>query len=203
MAGGRSPLAPNSSALDVEVRGNIREVLADLREFDRKAATATRRKMRQAGDDAIAEMRSILAEPPPGNVSGVKTALTRRRLDGTVASSRRIRVTGFTTVASAGRRSRGKREQVAAQLKPRLVTGQTRQTFKITGSGGPFARAYNMPYFRHPVFGSGAWATQAGRPYFGAVVLRHSPQIRSRIMEALDEAIDAMADHGSPVMDDL
>jgi hypothetical protein len=51
---------------DFEVRSNIRQVLADLKEFDPKLATATRRRLRASGDEAIAEMRGVLGEAPPG-----------------------------------------------------------------------------------------------------------------------------------------
>ena len=62
--------------LDVQIESNLRTILADLKEFDPKLATAVRRKLRQSGDDAIAEMRAVLAEPSPGIVTGTRTAIT-------------------------------------------------------------------------------------------------------------------------------
>lgn len=82
----------------------------------------------------------------------------------------------------------------------------------MTGTGAPFARAYNMRVWRHPIRFDPAttskndvpWVSQGGRPYFGAVVLRRAAQMQSRVYEALDEALAAIARQrsGLPPVDD-
>lgn len=192
--------------LDVEVESNLRAILADLREFDPKLATLTRRKLRQSGDEAIAEMKQILDEPSPGIVTGTQTAVTSVRADGS-RGPRRVRVVGVTTAAAASSRSRGARQAVASGLQVRVNTGRTRQSIRLTGAGAPFPRSYNMRVWRHPVrFNPDTttkndvpWVSQGGRPYFGLVVVRRARQMQSRVFEALDEALAEMArDRGTP-----
>lgn len=185
--------------LDVRIESNIRTVLADLKEFDPKLATMIRRKLRQSGDEAIAEMRQVLAQPSPGIVTGTTRAITSRRMDGTYGA-RRVRLTGIQTEEVNGR-SRGARQATAAGLKTQVRTGATRQSIRLTGAGGPFPKSYNKPMWRHPIRFDPAttskdevpWVSQGGRPYFGTVVLRQADQMRKRVYEALDEALAELA----------
>lgn len=182
------------------LRTNLRDVLTDLKEFDPKLATATRRRLRQAGDEAIADMRDVLAEPSLGVVTSTRTGLTRRRLDGSVGA-RRIRVVGIRTASASRSRSRGARADVASSLRTRVTAGQSRQKVRIVAAGSAFARSYNKTTWRHPIRFNPAtttksqvpWVTQAGRPYFGAVVVRRRAEIFARIEEAVAEALDAVA----------
>ena len=186
--------------LDVQVETNLRQVLADLKEFDPKLATAVRRKLRQSGDEAIAEMRAVLAQPSPGIVTKVNTAVTSTRADGS-RGQRRVRIVGVETAAAASSRSRGSRQAIADGLKVRVSTGKTRQSIRLAGAGAPFPRSYNMRVWRHPVrFNPDVsskndvpWVSQGGRPYFGAVIVKNATQMRSRVFEALDEALAEMA----------
>lgn len=200
-------MARAEGALDVHVETNIRQVMQDLKEFDPKLATAIRRRLRQTGDQAIAEMKQILAEPSPGIVVGTTTAVTRRRMDGTIAAQRRVRMVAVQTQASTSGQSRGSREAAAAALRTRVSTGKTRQSVRLTGAGGPFPKAYNTRVWRHPVRFNPAvttkdqvpWVSQGGRPYFGAVLIRHAAQMRKDLYEALDEALVAIArDRSTP-----
>lgn len=186
--------------LDVQVDSNLRVILQDLRLFDPKLATMVRRKLRQSGDEAIAEMRQILAEPSPGIVTGTQTAITRTRADGS-RGSRRVRIVSVTTAAAASSRSRGARQEIASGLQVRVNTGKTRQSIRLTGAGAPFPRSYNMRVWRHPIRfnpetttkNDVPWVSQGGRPYFGLVIVRRADQMRSRVFEALDEALAEIA----------
>lgn len=190
-------MVADEGILDVHVETNLRQVLGDLKEIDPRLATAVRRKLRQSGDEAIAEMRQVLAEPSPGIVVGTRTALTKRRMDGTVAKTRRVRLVEVTTQASTSGQSRGSRAQIAAGLRTRVSTGKTRQSVRLSGAGGPFPKSYNLRLWRHPVRFNPAtttkdqvpWVTQGGRPYFGAVIVKHATAMRSRLYEAIDEAL--------------
>lgn len=198
-------------ALDVQVETNLRAILADLREFDPRLATSVRRRLRQSGDEAIAEMREILAQPSPGVVTRTRTAVTTQRMDGT-RGARRVRIVGVETAEAKGSQSRGARQEIAGSLRTTVSTGKTRQGIKLRSSGAPFPRSYNMPVWRHPVrFNPDVtskddvpWVSQGGRPYFGAVLVKRSTQIRSRVYEALDEALAAIARErsGMPPLDD-
>lgn len=197
--GARGTVSGPGAGADFRVESNIREVLADLREFDRKLATATRRRLRQAGDDAIEEMRQVLAEPSPGIVTQVHTRV--EMAVGKNGAYLRRRVSGFDTAAAKSTTSRGARNAVASALRTRVVAGKTRQTIRISGSGEAFARSYNLARWRHPIRFNPAttsksnvpWVEQAGRPYFGAVVAKHHRDIYRRVDEALADAIDAIA----------
>lgn len=197
--GARGTVSGPGAGADFQITSNIREVLADLREFDRALATETRRRLRQAADGAIEEMRRVLAEPSPGVVTQVHSRMEFAQ--GKRGIYARRRVTGFDTAAAKGAQSRGARDAVAAGLRTRVVAGKSRQTIRITGSGEAFARSYNLPRWRHPVRFNPAttsaknvpWVEQAGRPYFGAVVAKQRAEIYRRVDEALADAIDAIA----------
>lgn len=191
----------DEGVLDLQVETNLRQVLADLKEFDPRLATATRRRLRQSGDEAIAEMRDVLSQPSPGIVTRTRTAVTTSSLDGRTGLRRRVRLVGVETQDAQSSRSRGSRQAVAGALKTQVSTGKTRQGIKLRGSGTPFARSYNMTVWRHPIRFNPAttskddvpWVSQGGRPYFGAVILKQSTQIRTRVYEALDEALAELA----------
>jgi hypothetical protein len=54
-------------------------------------------------------------------------------------------------------------------------------------------KALNTASFRHPLFGDKEhWYDQPGRPYFGAVLKRHQPEMVKAIESALDDAVKAL-----------
>jgi hypothetical protein len=174
--------------------------LADLKEFDPKLARETRKKLRESGDDVIAEMRGVLGGPSPGVVTRRIVERTRRP-DGSGAL--RFRLTGVETAAASRSVSRGARARTAAGLKTRVVAGTTRQSIRLTGLGDPFARSYNLMSWRHPVFRTGTWVEQGGRPYFGTVVLRRSKEISNNVDAALTSAINQVTATRAQIMEDL
>lgn len=171
------PTGARDPAASFTVTSNLRDVLADLKKFEPKLATATRRRLRRSGDDAIAEMRGILAQPPPGGSQGALRA-------------------AYEGGGSAAV-SRGSRRETAAGLKTRVLTGKRVQTVRIVGRGDPFSRSYNMASFRHPVYGNtDVWVDQSGRPYFGVVIGKRRDAIQKEIEAAVQEAIDVLAGKG-------
>lgn len=204
--GARGTVSGPGAGQDFQLRSNLRGVLSDLKEIDPKLATATRRKLRQSGDDALEEMRKVLAEPSPGVVTRViKTAGRDSR------GRRRMLATGVETREADRTRSRGARAGVARGLKTRVVTGKTRQTIRITGSGDAFARSYNLLRWRHPIrfnpetttASQVPWVEQGGRPYFGTVVARRQREIFRRIDDALGEALDTIAKARTTTTEDM
>ena len=89
---------------------------------------------------------------------------------------------------------------VAKGISFRIATGKNGGSGRFVSSGKnlpadrkPMFRALNKAKFRHPVFGDkDAWVEQAGRPYFGAVVLEEREALKKAISDALDEAAAAL-----------
>ena len=141
-------------------------------------------------------MRQVLAQPSPGIVVGTRTAVTSVRADGS-RGARRVRIVGMDYTAASSSRSRDSRQATADALKVTVSTSATRQGIRLTGAGRAFSKSYNKQQWRHPVRfnpetqtkADVPWVTQGGRPYFGAVLVKRGTQIRSRVFEALDEAL--------------
>lgn len=165
------------------VTSNLREVLADLKEFDPALARSTRRALRRSGDDAINDMRAILDQPPPGVVTGV--------------TKKRRKVVAVHTRAATRRSTGRSRAFVKKNLKTRVVAGKRRQGIHIRGDGSPFSRSYNLKRWRHPIrFNPDVttadqvpWVEQAGRPYFGKPIANRAGDMRKNIEQALTEAL--------------
>ncbi len=89
-------------------------------------------------------------------------------------------------------------QRIGKGIVTKVETGKNRQGVKIesTGRGLPdpgFARVYNKPSFRHPVFGNrDVWVQQDGRPYFGRTLRQHESKVRDRVQDALNKAVAAM-----------
>lgn len=126
-------------------------------------ATATRRNLRRAGDDTIADMRRTVASGPGSGRTGVQAGISR----------------GLRTSVATGKRTQGVR-----------LTGTAAQ---IPEGHKPMLRLYNKASFRHPVFGTDTWVSQAGRPYFGSVIHRHENEMLESVWQALEEALEKMA----------
>lgn len=137
-------------------------LMAALKAFEPKLATATRRRLRQAGDDTIADMRSVVAGGPGAGRVGVKAGIRA----------------GLKTAVATGKRKQGVR-----------LTGTAS---RIPSGHGSMLRLYNKASFRHPVFGSGTWVVQGGQPYFGSVIKRHEDALTEAVWQALEDAFDAM-----------
>lgn len=162
----------------VRVEVDPRQFAATLRaikEFSPALATATRKRLRLAGADTV---KAVQAEV----LAGGRTVTWR------VGSK------GKTKTGNIGLRA-----GIANGTKMAIVAGKTRQGVSIkTDSSrlGPgqaaMVKAWNKPSFRHPVFDSGAWVSQAGRPYFGSVINKHKQDFADAVNAALADAVREM-----------
>jgi hypothetical protein len=90
------------------------------------------------------------------------------------------------------------RDEIAAKLRTKISAGKTRQGIGIT-TGGPrkggasLAKVFERKSFRHPVFGTGQWAEQAGYPFFNKAVRDGADRMRERIDASIDDVIRRIA----------
>ena len=126
-------LTPGKGA-DVTVTSNIREVMARLKEFDPALARETRKRLRRSGDEAIAKMRGILAEPPPGGGGGVSRGSREQ-----AASALAVRV--MTGKRQQGVRITGSREAFAKAYNKRSWR------HPVYGNRDVWADQEGRPYF--------------------------------------------------------
>jgi len=134
------------------------------RAYDKALYTATRKRIRNAGDTAKERVQEALAESPPSG-------------GGSSVGSRAALIAGTKTSLSFASRSAGVKITTSGRGLP-------------AGHAG-FEKVYNKSSFRHPVYGSNAWVTQSGRPYFGAVIQKAlNKEILDEIQAAIDDAFD-------------
>lgn len=139
------------------------KVSTELKKYDPALLTALRKRLRNAGNFAVEEIRRTLGMPSPDG--GPDTGEQRARL----AAATKVTI-------SFSRRQAG----------AKVVTSGS----KLPPEHQGVLRVYNKETFRHPVFGDkDDWVQQRGRPYFGeafteAVVAR----ARQEITDAMNDA---------------
>lgn len=138
---------------------------AELKTADKKIQAEMRKSIRKSGESAVRDVREAIGNIPSsgGSGTGVRAALAAGT---TVSISARGRSAGASIRTSPSRLPPGKR---------------------------PLAKAFNLPWFRHPVFGSAGWVNQPGNPYFGAVIGKHYREMRAGIAAAMVTAEKAIA----------
>ena len=195
-------MARQARYLDVYATVNLGGVLEELKSFDEPLAREVRKRLRAVGDDVFDEMRGILRLPSLGVVTG--HTLSRTRGDITGSGQLRWRVVELQTESARWARSRGARESTAAGLRTGVYTPKFgRQAVKLTAPGDAFSRSYNKKFWRHPVRfdpekttkNKVKWVEQAGRPYFGMVVLSRQEEILREVNEAIADALAAIEAH--------
>lgn len=164
---------------DVGITGpDLAKLLRELKDVDAAVSRNVRRNIRQAAKVAAEDVKSEVRKPPPNDAPGTA----------------------------------GSREAIAGGIGVRVNTGEkgTRQGVSIVGSSKNLSsgrkamlRLYNKTSWRHPVFAQtkrasgirglfGArdkvWVTQQGRPFFGAVLEKHTDDFQRAIVAAVDEA---------------
>ncbi len=165
----------------------------ELEQVDKRLALEIKRRLREQGKPLVKEMRD--AATSPKSKRSARIVQTRRKQ----RSGQEYEVRTTTS------------KQVAAGLGFRMGTGKTpfvrfsASSAKLPAGRKPMVRALNKPKFRHPVFGrtqragglrgllgkrETVWVEQAGRPYFGAVLLDE----RERLARAINEALDDVAE---------
>lgn len=132
----------------------------------------------------------------------LKAALRKRMKTAADQAAADVRAEVMKTPRSKGRgRSRGLRRGIAAGVKVTLSTSSTKSGVVIQATGGKLppdmrrlVRAYNKPKFRHPVFGTGEWVEQAGRPYFAAPIEARQGDVQAAVLAAMQDAVDSITD---------
>lgn len=127
-----------------------------------------------------AELRAGLRDAAKPLVAAVKAEIGR------IPSSGRYR-TGVRAGLQAGTRA-SIRASSAKSAGVRIVTSPSR----LPAGKRPLVRAFNKQSSRHPTFGGG-YVTQAGRPYFGSVILAHQESVRREMVAAVERAAAALA----------
>jgi hypothetical protein len=129
------------------------------RAYDAELAKAVRKRLRVAANEGVKDVKQRLLSRPFHTDAGLAAGLAA----GTRVSIKTgIKTGGVSIVTTGSRLPAGKQAMV---------------------------RAYDKPSFRHPVFGNrDVWVTQAGRPYFGAVLDERKPAMRAAVEQALADA---------------
>lgn len=159
-------MAANSSAGGIGLQIDSQEwyrLSKDLKAYDPKLLTALRKRLRNAGNFAVEQIRKTLGLPSPdgGPDSGEFRDMLARATKVSISFS--SKQAGVKIATSA----RGLPEDHKAVLK-----------------------VYNKATFRHPVFGDdGNWVTQRGRPYFGEAFEKDLVRLaQQEINAAMNEA---------------
>jgi hypothetical protein len=95
----------------------------------------------------------------------------------------------------------GARQAIADGMRVQLSFGKATAGVRLIASPNrldprqrSFLAAYNLPQFRHPVFGNrNVYVTQQGRPYFGSVISKHLKKSDvKQMLRVIDEAFKAV-----------
>lgn len=124
----------------------------------------------------------------------LRTGLRRniRNVAKTVASDVKNEVLKPPLRAGRNPRHTGLRQGIAAGVGVSILTGNSRAGVQIT-SRGFLARAYDKPQgWRHPTYGTDAWVTQRGRPYFRDRIPAHRDEMAKAVQAALAEAVASL-----------
>lgn len=164
----------------------------ELEAVDKKLANAMKRRLREQAKPLVGEMRDAVTSPQSKRSASIRLTKRKQR------SGEEYEVKTNTAAL------------VAAGISFRMGTGKapfvrfSASSAKLPPERKPMTRAFNKPTFRHPVFGrtqrakgirglfgkrDTVWVEQAGRPYFGAVLLEE----QERLLAAIDQALDDVA----------
>lgn len=197
MATRRSGASGEVAAAGFDIKSNLRQVLADLKELDPKLATEVRKRLRASGDAAIAAMGAILDE----DAGGVVTGKTHRL--GTDRRGRAHLVVDQINSRAAWRsRSTGARKEIKRGLRLKVSTGKARTSVRLAATSGALRRPMNKRSWRHPVFDDpNTWVEQPGSQYFNRAVYSEAKNLRNAVEDAVQVALDAIAAHQSTTLE--
>lgn len=169
MATVKAGATPVAVKADVE---QFRRLLGKSSDIDKKLKTALRRNIRQAAGVAAEAAKSEVANTQGGTVSATPQ---HKGLRAAIASGITVKVmtgarAGVTIVASSSKMPAGQESLVRA--------------WEI-GQG-------SAKGWRHPVFGTDAWTTQKGHPYFAKPIFDRKDTIRKAVEDAMAEALKSL-----------
>lgn len=148
---------------------SLRQVLAEVREFEPKLATALRKNLRVIGGEIVTAMQAEVRSAPS---KGRGSHSTRAEI-----------AAGLGVAVKTGKRREGV-----------FITGSAR---KMAPGRAAMPRAMNKNQWRHPIFGTSVWVSQRGHPYFGKSITPYEEKAAQAIEDALDEAL-ATVRSGTP-----
>jgi hypothetical protein len=153
----------------------LKALIAEVKEFDPKLATALRKQLRQIGGTIVDAMQAEVRKAPPGGGS---------RSTGSHRTRQQI-AEGLGVQVATGKKRQGV-----------FITGSSKAMAEGRKS---MPRAYNKATFRHPVFKSNRrrisvvrWVNQRGNPYFGGTIKKYEPDAEKAVMDALTEALETV-----------
>ncbi len=182
----------NGSGIRIDA-DEFSSLFRELQAVDKKLANEIKRGLRDQAKPLVNEMRSAVTSPQSKRSARIVQTKRKQR------SGEEYEVRTNTA------------NLVAAGIGFRMGTGAnpfvrfSASSAKLPPGRKPMTRALNKPKFRHPVFGrtvrskglrglfgkrDAVWVEQAGRPYFGAVILDE----RRKLLEAIDAALDRVAE---------
>lgn len=145
-------------------KAQLRDLLAEVKEFDPMLARALRKRLRQiAGEIADAMQAEVKRSPPTGG-----------RSPGSHRTRQQI-AEGIGVKVATGKRRQGV-----------FVSGSAK---RMANGRAAMPRAYNKRTFRHPIFGTRKWISQRGNPYFGTTIKRYEETAEQAVADALTEAL--------------
>jgi hypothetical protein len=166
----------------------------ELERIDKKVALEIKKRLRGEAAPLVKKMRGAVTDP-------------KSKRSAKIVQVRKQKKTGAAYEVRTNTA-----ELVAGGISFRMETGKNpgvkfmASSSKLPPERKPMTRALNKKKFRHPVFArttrsSGirglfggretVWVEQAGRPYFGVVVLDE----RERLLEAISKAMDEVAEN--------
>jgi hypothetical protein len=157
-----APSAPGGIAIQIDSQEWYR-LSRDLKQFDPKLMTALRKRLRNAGNFAVDQIRKTLGMPSPDG--------------GPDAGKYRDMLAAATKVSISF-----SQKQAGAKV---VTSGRS-----LPENHRALLKVYTKDSFRHPVFGDDTdWVTQRGRPYFGAAFEKDLVRVaQQEINDALEEA---------------
>jgi hypothetical protein len=144
----------------------------ELKDFDRKLATAVRRELRDAAKDVASHVAREVRDTPPPNDNPRVTAGTRDRIAAGV---------GVRISTGAGKKG----GDVAIVASSKALPAERKRMVQLYNRDRPW---------RHPVFGNrDVWQVQRGAPYFDKTILERAGDLRAAVERAMKRAADALA----------
>jgi hypothetical protein len=155
-------------------------LMREVKDFDRKLATAIRKDLREEGKRVAAKVADEVRTGPPPNDNPRVTAGTRRRI-----------ADGVRVAIGTGMGKKGGSVRIVAGAKA-LAPNRKRMVKLWERENG----------WRHPVYqrdGAGglsqtdAWVHQQGRPYFNPTIRGETDALRDAVARAMKQAAEALA----------
>lgn len=173
-------------------------LLNETQDVDKQFALALLREIRQAAKPLKSKMQRAVKDPKSKRSANIRQ--TKRKQRSGEEYEVRTHTAALVADGISFRMNKGK-NGASAQFRS---SGK-----KLPEGRRPMFRALNKPKFRHPVLGTTTepakgggtkprpraqwvWAEQAGRPYFGSVILEDAEQIEKAIRRAMEKATDRL-----------